>query len=342
VTDANVVLGRLNPRYFLGGEIELDVERARTAIRTHCAEVLGLDVVEVAHAIVELANLAMVNALRLVSVQRGFDPREHVLIAFGGAGPVHANRLAAEIGALRTLIPLSPGTTSALGLLVTDLKHDYSVTHVRRIDRLDPIAVVQAYRVLEDEGRVALVREGISPGDVVFLRQVDVRYVGQSYELTMPFPDGSFGSSERADILERFHREHAQVYGYSAPEEPVEFVNLRLSAIGKIAKPRLREVEPGDDAGSARKGVRAVYFAESGGYVECPIYDRYRLPAGAAVAGPAIVEEFDSTTVIHPDYRALVDRFGNLLLSRGETPAFDRALVQPATHGSALQHASLR
>jgi N-methylhydantoinase A len=338
VTDANVVLGRLNPGYFLGGEIELDVERARDAIQTHCADPLGLEVVEVAHAIVEIANLAMVNALRLVSVQRGYDPREHVMIAFGGAGPVHANRLAAEVGVPLTLIPLSPGTTSAMGLLVTDLKHDYSVTHVRRIDRVDPTAVARAYRTIEEDGKAALIREGIPPEDVSFLRQVDVRYVGQSYELTMPLLGGAFESAEFARIAERFHHEHEQIYGYSAPDEPVELVNLRLTAIGTIAKPRLREVTPGGDAGVARKGTRAVYFAESGGYVDCPIYDRYLLSAGSVVAGPAIVEEFDSTSVIHPDYRALFDRFGNLLLSRGVTLPREEELVPSTARGVGLHH----
>ena len=317
ITDANLVLGRLNPSFFLGGEIELDVEAARQAIQEKCADPLNLDLVEAAHGIVEIANAAMVNALRLVSVQRGYDPRDFVLTAFGGAGPVHANRLAAEIDAPTTIIPMSPGTTSAMGLLVTDLKHDYSTTLIQHVDQLDTAVVEATYRELEAQGGASLEREGVRPEDISFLRQVDTRYVGQSYELTVPLPAEQLDTSKIDRVLEQFHIEHDRAYGYSAPTEPVEFVNLRLTAIGKIAKPRLRELE-GDntDIAAAQKATRSVYFAESHGYVECPIYDRYRLGPGCVLTGPAIVEEIDSTTVIHPGYSAQVDRFGNLILTR--------------------------
>lgn len=317
ITDANLVLGRLNPNFFLGGEIELDVEAARRAIQEKCADPLSLDLVEAAHGIVEIANAAMVNALRLVSVQRGYDPRDFVLTAFGGAGPVHANRLAAEIDVPTTIIPMSPGTTSAMGLLVTDLKHDYSTTLIQHVDQLDTAAVEETYRELEAQGGRSLEREGVRPEDISFLRQVDMRYVGQSYELTVPLPAEQLNASKIDRVLEQFHIEHDRAYGYSAPTEPVEFVNLRLTAIGKIAKPRLRELEGNNtDIAAAQKATRSVYFAESEGYVECPIYDRYLLGTGCVLTGPAIVEEIDSTTVIHPDYSAEVDRFGNLILTR--------------------------
>jgi N-methylhydantoinase A len=316
ITDANLVLGRLNPDYFLGGEMRLDVEAARRAIKEKCADPLGLEVVAAAHGIVEIANAAMINALRLISVQRGYDPRDFVLMGFGGAGPVHANRLAAENEIPLTVIPMSPGTTCAMGLLVTDLKHDYSVTLIRRTDQLSASEVEDAYLQMEAQGQETLQQEGMAPGDMVFLRQVDMRYVGQSYELTVTLPEGELTSAAIAQIVSQFHQEHDRAYGYSAPTEPVEFVNLRLSAIGRIAKPRLREVAGrGTDAASARKGTRQVYFAESGGYVECVIFDRYRLGKGCTIEGPAIVEEIDSTTVIHPGYRAEVDRFGNLILT---------------------------
>ena len=317
ITDANLVLGRLNPDYFLGGEIKLDVEQARRAIKEKCADPLGLDVVSVAQGIVEIANAAMVNALRLVSVQRGYDPRDFVLIAFGGAGPVHANRLAAELGIPTTLVPLSPGITSAVGLLVTDLKHDYATTMIRRVDRLDLARVEEAYRSMAARGQAELAREGVRPEDMAFVRQVEMRYVGQGYELAVPLPDRSLGPAEVASVLEQFHFAHDRAYGYSAPSEPAEFVNLRLTAVGRIAKPRLHRLEAnGHGVAAAQKGTRPVYFGESGGFVATPIFDRYRLAPGQQVIGPAIVEEFDSTTVIHPDYQALVDAFGNLFLKR--------------------------
>ena len=321
ITDANLALGRINPNYFLGGEITLEVEAARKAIYEKCAQPLGMGVVETAHGIVEIANTAMTNALRLVSVQRGYDPRDFVLVAFGGAGPVHANRLAIEVQIPKTIIPMSPGTTSAMGLLVTDLKHDYSRTLIRRVDQVETKVVETIYGELEVDGRESLEREGMNPEEITFLHQVDMRYVGQSYELTIPLPDGKLGAAEIAGALAQFHREHDRAYGYSAPGEPVEIVNLRLSAIGKINKPRLREIGAGDSPlSAAKKAVRSVYFDERKGFVECPVYDRYRLSAGSVFEGPAIVEEIDATTVIHPGYEARVDRFGNLILTTTSQP----------------------
>ena len=317
ITDANLVLGRLNPHYFLGGEIVLDVDKARAAILEKCAQPLGLDLIAAAHGIVEIANAAMVNALRLVSVQRGYDPRDFVLIAFGGAGPVHANRLAAETDIPTILIPMSPGITSAMGLLVTDLKHDYSTTLIQRVDQLDTRAVMDVFARMERLGRATLVRESITAENIEFVRQVDMRYVGQSFDLTIPLhASAAITSGVVAQVLAQFHEAHERAYGFNAPGEPVELVTLRLTAVGKIGKPQLREVPARGEEGTGEKSRRQVYFAESGGYVDCPIYDRYRLRAGAFIAGPAIVEEFDSTTVIHPGYQGRVDKFGNMLLTR--------------------------
>ncbi|HEY8885134.1 MAG TPA: hydantoinase/oxoprolinase family protein, partial [Chloroflexota bacterium] len=214
ITDANLVLGRLNPEYFLGGEIRLDPARAHRAIEERCARPLGLDPVTAAHGIVEIANAAMVNALRLVSVQRGYDPRNFVLIAFGGAGPLHANRLAAELAIPTTLVPLGPGITSALGLLVTDLKHDYSTTLIQRADRLDLAQVEAAYARMSAQGQEALAQEGIRPENVALVRLVEMRYVGQGYELSIPLPGGPLGPDEVARLVEQFHREHDRAYGY--------------------------------------------------------------------------------------------------------------------------------
>jgi N-methylhydantoinase A len=312
VTDANLVLGRLNPHYFLGGDIELDPQRARAAIDETCARPLGLEVVAAAHAIVEIANAAMVNALRLVSIERGHDPRDFTLIAFGGAGPLHANRLAAETEIGTIVIPPSPGTTSALGLLVTDLKHDYAETLMQRGERLDLLAIESIFNTLTEKGRTALGREGVADADMSFFRQVEMRYAGQSFELTVPLPCRPLAPPDITGVLESFHREHDRAYGYSAPGEPVEWVNLRLTAVGAIIKPRLRELPA--DSRDARKGRRSVYFAEVKGSTDCAIYDRYLLAAGSVVPGPAIIEEFDSTTVVHPGYAAQVDSFGNLIV----------------------------
>ncbi len=305
VTDANVVLGRLNPGYFLGGEIGLDVEGAARAIDERCAGPLGLTATEAANGIVEIANAAMVNALHLISVQRGYDPRDFVLVGFGGAGPVHANALMRDTEMATLLIPRSPGIFSATGLLATDLKRDTATTVMRRLADLDHGEVATTFAHLEEAGRSELEGEGLGGESIEFLRQVDLRYVGQSYELTIPAGDS---------LLERFHAEHDRTYGFAAPDEPVEVVSLRLTSVGRIAKPPLRRRSAGETP--APKERRPVYFAEAGDYVDCPIYDRYGLPGGATLAGPAVVEEFDSTTVVHPGFAVRVDEVGNLIIER--------------------------
>ncbi len=317
VTDANLVLGRLNPAYFLGGEIHLDIDGARLAIEEKCAEPMGMDVVEAAQGIIEIANAAMVNALRLVSVQRGLDPRDFALVAFGGAGPLHANRLAQEIEAPVTVIPISPGATSAIGLLVTDLTHDYATSFIQRTDQADLDAIENAFRLLEEQGKNALEREGVKPQQNLLRRQLEMRYVGQSFELVIPLPESGQRMFEVDEVVKRFHEDHQATYGTSTTDAPVEIVNLRVTAIGRIAKPKLREIgRAGGAVSLAQKATRPVFFPEETGMIECPIYDRYALGADMVVEGPAVVEEVDSTTVIHPGYEALVDRFGNLLLRK--------------------------
>ena len=299
------MLGRLNPAYFLGGEIGLDVDGARTAIEERCAKPLGLSVTEAANGIVEIANAAMVNALHLISVQRGYDPRDFVLVGFGGAGPVHANALARDAEMPTLLIPPSPGVFSATGLLTTDLKRDAATTIMRRLDEVDHREVESVFAELERAGAEEMAREGLAGDQVEFLRQIDMRYVGQSYELTIPAGE---------DLLERFHAEHDRVYGFAAPAEPVELVSLRLTSIGRIAKPPVRALDAAD--GRALKARREVYFAEAGGYVDCAIYDRYALLVGTRITGPAVIEEFDSTTVLHPAFALTVDETGNLIIER--------------------------
>jgi N-methylhydantoinase A len=238
-------------------------------------------------------------------VQRGYDPRDFLLVGFGGAGPVHANALARDVEMSTVLIPRSPGIFSATGLLTTDLKRDASRTLIRRLEELEPAEVEAVFAELERAGAEELAREGAPPEAVEFVRQFELRYVGQSYELTVAAGD---------DLLARFHAAHDRTYGFSAPQEPVECVSLRLTSVGRIAKPPLRRLEPGGAA--EPKARREVYFAEAEGYVDCPVYDRYRLPAGAAIAGPAVVEELDSTTVVHPGFAVRVDDVGNLILER--------------------------
>jgi len=318
ITDANLVLGRLDPDYFAGGDMQLDLKGARNAIKTQCADPLGISIEEAAHGIVEIANTAMVNALRLVSVQRGHDPRDFMLIGFGGAGPAHTVRLAEQAGIPNVLIPLAPGTASALGLLVTDVRMDSSATLIARADSVQPDDIAGHFARLEDEGAKAHQSAASSSGEPVFERAVEMRYWGQSFELSVPAPDRELIDRQWLnELCESFHDAHETAYGFRAQDEPVELVNLRLTTVGKIARPNMKKLEEtSSDASSALKGSRPVYFSESNGVTETAVYDRVKLPAGAQFSGPAIVEEPDCTTVVHPAWNVLVDEYGNLSISK--------------------------
>jgi N-methylhydantoinase A len=311
ITDANLVLGRLNPGYFLGGEQPLHAGLAREAVG-RLAGRLSLGLLEAAYGIVEIANANMARAVRLVSVQRGFDPREFVLVAFGGAGPLHANALAREVGMGRVLVPPGPGVTSALGLLVGDVRHPFVQALVRPTEGMDWTLIGEIFAGFERRGRDLLASEGIPPERMRFLRQFDMRYVGQSHELTVDVP------SSRPALNETFFAAHRKAYGYASAGEPMELVNVRLTAVGAVPRPARRRLDRGGtDSRGAIKARREIFFRERGGMVLCDIYDRYRLKAGNRVAGPAVVEEVDSTLVIHPGCAGTVDEHGNILVAEG-------------------------
>lgn len=316
VTDANLVLGRLNPDYFLGGSMPLDTELAKNAIYEECARPLDLDILEAANGIVEIANLAMVNAMRLISVRRGYDPRDFVMIAFGGAGPVHANRLAIEMGIPVTIIPRSPGIASATGLLTSDLKFEFSTTdiclsHLLTIDKL-----TNDFHLLEGRGRRALEREGVDYSDMDFEWVVDMRYSGQSFELTVPVTDRKLSKSTITKLVNNFHDLHQNTYGFKSIHEELEMVRFTVIATGFIPKPPTGNVHDNEKSpANNTRANRSVYFGEINSVIECEILNRYTLSEGSIISGPCIIEEFDSTTVVHPNWQALVDNQGNLALT---------------------------
>jgi len=313
LTDANLILGRINGEFFLGGKMKLSVDKAVEAVEKHLGK-LGLNATEAAFGMIEIANANMIEAMRLISVQRGFDPREFVLVAFGGAGPLHANAIAEDLDILETIVPLSPGVSSALGLLLADIKHDFVRTYIRRTTQADLAFVNEALATFEEEGRAVLTREGIPPEKQSFHREVDMRYAGQSFELKIPAPSGRLGPEHLAFLEEAFHKHHERAYAHCTPGEPLEIVNLRVTAQGSIPKPRMKR--PNGRVEDPVKGTRQVCFQPSDGFLATRIYDRYKLSAGARIDGPAVVEEFDSTVVIHPGYKATVDEFGSIHLVR--------------------------
>jgi N-methylhydantoinase A len=318
VTDANLVLGYLNPEYFLGGRMRLDMEGARRGIGARVAGPLGLDVAEAAWGIHQVVTTNMELATRVVSIERGYDPRRLALAAFGGSGPVHGCRLAQALGIPRAILPAAAGVTSAIGLLAAEVRFDTSRSYVRRLDALDPAYLAS---ILEDMARqgTAVVREAGVRGTLSVTRSADMRYVGQGYELSVPIPDGPVDGRTAAALRSAFDRVYAHRYGYSDPKAAVELVTAAVTVTGAGPEVRLAEQPPGArDVAQARKPSRPVYFPETRGYVECAIYDRARLPIGATIAGPAIVEEPESTTVLPPGTAAEVDRWTNLLVTIGD------------------------
>ena len=316
VTDANLVLGRIPP-HLLGGEVPLNIERARQAIREHVAVPLGLSLPEAAAGILQIVNHNMMGALRVVSVEKGYDPRDFALIAFGGAGPLHAGDLAELLGTPTVIIPPYPGILSALGLLSTDLQYDAVRTFVQRGPDYDLAGMEALYRSLRAEVTALLTAEGIAATQQTVQRLADVRYAKQGFEVTVEFPAAEVTPASIQTLIAAFHLRHEQLYTYAAPDTPVEIVNLRLRAVGHVDKltlPRIATVPEGTLPTAVQ--TRPVYFSGQG-FVEIPVYARQSLRAGHAMRGPAIVEQLDTTTVISPEHRAVVDAYGNLLLHWG-------------------------
>jgi N-methylhydantoinase A len=312
ITDADVVLGRINPDYFLGGEMKLDADAAHRAIESIAVK-LGMDPPETAAGVVAIADAAMAQAMRVVSVQRGYEPGKFKLVPFGGAGPLHALSVAAETGIETVLVPPRPGVASAFGLLVSDLKHDFARTLIARIDMADEAEIEVAFAELEAKGRELLAREGIAGPAMRFERMLDLRYVGQSYHLTIP-AGSDVSRVALEDARSRFDQVHFATYGYSESTEPCELVNVRVVASGVVRRPSMAEIRLAG-ARDARKGTRCVWFP-SIGLVEAGIYDRALLGPNAEVNGAAIIEDRDSTTLLHPGWHCHVERYGVLAIRR--------------------------
>jgi N-methylhydantoinase A len=315
VTDANLVLGRIPP-HLLGGEIGLDRDLARRGVE-RLAGRLGLSLERAAAGVLEIANWNQANATRQVTVRRGRDARDYTLVAFGGAGPLQAGRLAGLLGLRHTLIPAGPGVLSAFGLEAVDVRNDHVVTRVQRDDALDLGILAEAYEQLEARSREALARQSVPDEQVSFARSADLRYFGQAFEVRVPLPTGPLTRALADEAVSAFHEAHRRTYGYAyaGGDQVVEWVNLRVTGSAPVPRPRLRELPTGPaDPGEARTGARPVYFEDPAEYVDTPLLDRARLRPGNELLGPAIVEEYGSTTVVPPGMRATVDRFGNLVL----------------------------
>ncbi|MDP2956230.1 MAG: hydantoinase/oxoprolinase family protein, partial [Longimicrobiales bacterium] len=311
VTDANLVLGRLQAEHFLGGRMKLDASRSQRFLAELAAR-MGADVERAALGIIRVVNSNMERAVRNISLERGYDPRQFTLLPFGGAGPMHACDLARELGIPRVLVPPYPGILSALGAAIADIVKDYSQTVMLPGKSLRREALDEAFARLEAQARGELSDESIPTDGLLARRALDVRYVGQSYELTVDFPNGR--TDPASAIARAFHRAHRQRFGYADPKEPMEVVNLRLKMVAPVAKPAPQpEAFAREDAREALIGRSRVVFQD--GAADTPLYLRERLRCGNRIAGPALALQMDSTVVIPPGWSAVADAYRNLILT---------------------------
>ncbi len=312
VTDANLVLGRLNPAYFLGGEMSLNVESAHQALQKHVAEPLGLTVEEAAAGIIRVVNANMVRGIGTNTVEKGLDVRDFSLLPYGGAGPLHAVDLAQELDMKRVIVPPYPGTLSALGLLVANTRYDYVATLAANEETVVAADLESRFAKLETQGQAQLHSQNVLTENIRLVRSVDLRYEGQSYELNTPVPNETLTVELIQQIIDTFHKLHYQIYAYGSVDEKVEFINLRLTAIGLVPQVKLGRAKTSAEDISP-KTQRQVYFFGHG-FVETPILDRTKLSPGTNFSGPCLVEEIASTTVVPPGAQVQVDEYGSMII----------------------------
>jgi N-methylhydantoinase A len=319
VTDCNLLLGYLDKASLLNGDLPIDHDAAAAAVRTRLAEPLAIDIRTAAAAVIDVVNHAMAEVLKIVSVQRGHDPRDFALAAFGGAGPLHAAALASELGIAEVICPPIPGAFSALGLVGTDLKRDYVRTLYTTAANADPKAVEAAFVTLENRGAAMLDRAGVAPARRRFERSVDARYPRQSHELVIPVPPRAVDAAALAEVAAAFHDRHLHTYGHDNRSEPVQIVSVRVTAIGAIAPLVIRDTVARSGTNTI-KAKRQMWFRETG-VIEAAIYDRKRMPAGLEVAGPVVIESLESTILVPPGWQAKMNEDGFVLLTRPQQGA---------------------
>jgi N-methylhydantoinase A len=319
VTDANLVLGRLGVDRFLGGEMRLDLAAAQRALLERVANPLGLEATAAADGILRIVTTKMSHVVRWVTTERGLDAADFALVAYGGAGPLHAAMVARELRIAKVVVPRAPGHFSAYGMLVADLRRDFVNTWFTPLATASFAEMEEFFSTMDARGRQAVEASNVALSGVAVGRGADMRYVGQEHAVSVDLPLELFQHQDRAGIKQRFDEVHDRRYGYSSPGEPAEIVSLRSAVTGLMGKPQMERIAEGGarPESHAFRGNRPVFFAEAGGFVETPTFDRERLKAGNRIQGPALVEEYASTTTIHPGDALEVDGFGNLVIAIG-------------------------
>jgi len=317
VTDANLMLGRLSAERFLGGDMRLDLAATRAALQAKLADPLGLSLEEAANGVIRIAASSMSNVVKRVTTERGLDARDFPMVAFGGAGPLHAVLVARELQIKQVIIPVAPGHFSAYGMLVADLRRDYVRTLFMPSHSLDFPRMEAIFREMESEGEADVRRASASVGALVRQRGLDMRYVGQEHAVTVDVPLEAFENRDVAAIKAAFDAVHTLRYGYCSATEPAEIVSLRSSVTGHMPKPAATAPAAAAAQGAAQPGIRPVYFSAAAGWLDTPVYARDTLTAGTRIDGPALIEEYASTTVMLPGDRMTVDTYGNLVIEVG-------------------------
>jgi N-methylhydantoinase A len=314
ITDCNLVLGYLGEDNFLGGRMRLDAAKARAAIEAAVAKPLGLDVAEAAEGIVRVIDVKMEEAIKAISTMRGHDLRDFMLLAFGGAGPLHAGRIARDLGMAGVIVPLYPGVFSAIGLLMSDVKHDYIRSKLSPLSEVTPADVNGMFERMVAQALEELRDDGFAANHIRIERALDMRYAGQGYEIAVPCPAQPLQDADLKQLRATFDQQHRAMFGHMAPQEPVEIVSFRVRGIGLVAPVEMPKFKPaGTTLGDARRELRRVRF--DGRELDCPVYQRERLDVGLTVAGPAVLDQFDCTTVICPGQTARVDEWKNLIVT---------------------------
>ncbi len=314
ITDCNLVLGYLGEDNFLGGKMRLDKAAAQAAVAS-VAKPLDMDMLDAAEGIVRIINVKMQEAVKAISTMRGHDLRDFMLLAFGGAGPLHAGRIAADLGMAGVIVPLFPGVYSAMGLVMSDVKHDYVRSRMSKLAAITESAIEAQFEDLVENARAELQGEGFAQSAIEIERSLDMRYAGQGYEISMPLP-AVFGEGALAHLRSAFDEAHRQMFGHTAPNEPVEIVSYRLRGIGRVAPVKLPSFEPnGLKTQDAIREQRAMRF--DGKTITCPVYQREKLDIGATFTGPAVVDQLDCTTVVFPGQTARVDAHKNIIITMG-------------------------
>jgi N-methylhydantoinase A len=315
VTDADLILGYLDANFFLGGEMHLDVALARSAMEEKLAQPLGLTIVQAAWGVHEVVNENMANAARIHAVEKGLDPRRFSLVAFGGAGPVHAYQVARKLRLETIIIPPGAGVCSAFGFLLAPMSFDLSRSYVTRLEDLKWDRLNAIYAEMESSGRTLLLEAGVEPNQIRFIRSADMRYVGQGFEIGVSLPEGNFSPDNAETIQKMFEKKYESIYQRLCEDISIECVNWRVTATGP--KPDIDTIQWGasnNTPSEPLKGKRNAYLPDKGDYAELPVYDRYALTVGAKIEGPAIVEERESTLVMNGPAKARVDEFGNIIV----------------------------